>query len=158
MPDEKNANNLNNDDKKFQDNEDPKSNGSNSWNGSTKYKVNEELKTRLERQIVDVIWVKTIAQIVELVLLSKFYSVNGESDLPSTAEILTGVWIQTIGQIAEAVGATQEIKAANKAELIEIQKFLIMSDWIQSFGSAVEALGQMKVIQEELADGSTFLP
>jgi hypothetical protein len=118
----------------------------------------EELESSLEKQLVAVSWVKAIVQILEYVLLSKLYSINGDKDLPSTKEIIKGVGIQTLGQLSVAVGASQQIAATDKAELIEIQKFLIMSDWIQSFGSAVEAMGQTKVVMEELEDGVTFLP
>jgi hypothetical protein len=119
---------------------------------------NEELKRSLEKQIVAATWVKTIAQITEFVSLSKLYSLNGDLDLPSKKQILSGVWIQTFGQLSEAIGASQELLTTNKKELLEIQKFLIMSDYIQSYGSAVEAVGQTKVLQEEQEDGTTFIP
>lgn len=119
---------------------------------------NEDLKLQLEKQIVAAIWAKTLAQISEVVSLTKLYSINGDLKLPNKRQILTGVWIQTIGQISEALGTSQELLTTDKKELLEIQKFLIRSDWVQAFGNAVEAIGQTNVIREELVDGTIFIP
>jgi hypothetical protein len=112
----------------------------------------EEMIAKIEKQIAAALWVQSIAQIVEAVLVLKLYLLKDESE--GEKKVANGVWIQTIGQIIETLGATRQLGDLDFATLKEAQRITIIGDALQSAGAAIEVIGGKQVLVED--DG--FIP
>lgn len=106
----------------------------------------EELIAQIEKQISISLYIQAAAQITEAVLLSRLYALKDETD--GESEVVAGVWIQSIGQTIEAIAVSKELSAMNQEDLIALQKIIVSSDFIQSFGAAIEGIGGLKVLRQ----------
>ncbi|WP_079504478.1 hypothetical protein [Mesobacillus jeotgali] len=106
----------------------------------------EELIAQIEKQISISLYIQAAAQITEAILLSRLYALKEETD--GESEIVTGVWLQSIGQTIEAIAVSKELSAINQEDLITLEKIIVSSDFIQSFGAAIEGIGGLKVLRQ----------
>ncbi|WP_421382923.1 hypothetical protein ACOJQI_01670 [Bacillus salacetis] len=119
---------------------------------SQKQDAKEEMILKIEKQIAAALWVQSIAQIIEAVLVLKLYLLKEESE--GETKVALGVWTQTIGQIIETIGVTKQIGELDREILKEAQRISIIGDILQSAGAAIEVLGGKQILVED--DG--FIP
>lgn len=109
----------------------------------------EEQKVNLEKQIAAVQWIQTMAVLTEAILLTKLYSIDHSK---GEEKILTGIWIQTLGQFTEAVGLTQQVSTSNRDLKFTAEKTATSGSFIQSLGAALQGVGGVEVLSEEVEE------
>lgn len=124
---------------------------------------NEQLRLKIEKQIAVAEWLKFIAQAIETVSTEQLYNlenINSETELEGKNNILSGLLIGTLGQFASAIGVTKELFTSDHVGVIKIHKNLLLSDYVQLFGSILEIIGTEKIIDTEIADAleESFIP
>ncbi|WP_409252664.1 hypothetical protein V1502_01670 [Bacillus sp. SCS-153A] len=112
----------------------------------------EEEIEKIEKQIAAALWLQSIGQVAEAILVLKLLLLKEESE--GEKKTAVGIWIQTIGQIIETVGVTRQLGSLDRITLKEAQRGAIIGDILQSAGAAIEVLGGKQILIED--DG--FVP
>ena len=112
----------------------------------------------LEKEVALGLWIQVIGQLIEVKGLTGLLKVQQDGDTRGEEQILTGAWIRTIGQILEAVSVSSQIKETDKIKLIQEQKIAIAGDALVSFGSGLEVIGGLRVLDEEISKPPSIVP
>ncbi|MGJ7913142.1 hypothetical protein [Neobacillus sp. LXY-1] len=112
----------------------------------------------LEKQVSLGLWIQVAGNILELTGLLGIQHLEEDANPKGEQQILTGVWAKTIGQILEAISVSRQIGETDKTKLIEEQKVAIAGDFLVSLGSAIEVIGGLQVLEEELVKTSRLVP
>lgn len=111
---------------------------------------NDELVSKIEKQIAVTQWIQATGVFAEAILLTKLYAIKENSNTTGEQKILAGIWVQTIGQLVEAASVTKQLDAADELILYKAQRLAIAGDLGQSIGAALQAIGGEEIL---LADG-----
>ncbi|CAG9621840.1 hypothetical protein [Sutcliffiella rhizosphaerae] len=103
----------------------------------------------LERQLSNVLWIQLIMVIYEAILVTQLANLNYESE--GEKIVAAGVWTRVIGLFTEAASFSQQINSSGDTSYWK--KLIITGVSIQSFGSAVEATGDVRTLQEDQQTG-----
>jgi hypothetical protein len=80
-----------------------------------------------------------------------------KSQIPLPKKILNVVWLQTIGHILIAISVSRQIRETDKSKLLEEQKIAIAGDFLVSLGAALEGIGGLQAMEEEISNDNFSL-
>ncbi|MBM7097492.1 hypothetical protein JSY36_17295 [Bacillus sp. H-16] len=83
---------------------------------------------------------------------------EGETDdkgLALERQAVTGVWLQTIGTALSAFGFSLEV-SPDERQQIQGRKLGIIGAWFESFGAAMEALAETKLLMDDIDEQIPF--
>ncbi|MGC4379297.1 hypothetical protein WD019_20635 [Fictibacillus sp. Mic-4] len=69
---------------------------------------------------------------------------------------MESVWLATIGKVVVAIGVSEQILTTDKGLKLQGQQIAVTGDWIQTFGTALEAIGGTEVLSEEQVQIPTY--
>ena len=104
------------------------------------------------------LWIQVIGQLIEIKGLSGLLQIQNDTSSLGEQQILTGAWIKTIGQILEAISVSSQISETDLIILLKEQKLAITGDMLVSIGAAIEVLGGIHALEEEVVNIPRIVP
>jgi hypothetical protein len=127
-------------------------------NGKTE---NQELISKLEKQVTVAVWIKFIGSILEAIYLSRIMMLSeDEKSDPNERQAIQGIWIQTIGTFIDNIGITKQSFTSDETAEFEGSLISNTGDWIQVMGGILEAYAGKQIIikEQQEVDLDPFLP
>ncbi|WP_100372042.1 hypothetical protein [Bacillus sp. FJAT-45037] len=108
-----------------------------------------------ESKIFAGVWIQFLGTALEAQGSTEAYFIelegNDPEDFRAERQALFGVYLQLTGNFLAAIGISQELSPI-RAVQIKGAKLGIIGAWFESFGAAIEALGETDQLLEDLID------
>ncbi|WP_026688936.1 hypothetical protein [Alteribacter aurantiacus] len=114
-----------------------------------------------ESKVLAGVWIQFAGSALEAIGVTEELQAlqeEGETDEEGLAlerQAVTGVWLQTIGTALAAFGFSLEV-SPDEQQQIQGRKLGIIGAWFESFGAAMEALAETKLLIEDIDEEVPF--